>query len=51
MIKYFLKKLFRVLIGNLTEKEKAEFWHRFNTLMTDIAEAAAKGAIEGAVKK
>ena len=47
MIKYFLKKFFKILIGDLTAQEKADFWFRFNTLITDVAKATAEGAVRG----
>ena len=51
MIKFILTKAFSVLIGNFTSEQKAEFWNKFNTLLSEVAKAAVKGAIEGAVKK
>lgn len=50
MIKFILTKTFGILIGNFTEKQKAEFWNKFNTLLSEIAKAAVAGAIEGAMQ-
>ena len=50
MIIYILKKFFKILIGDLSLTERAMFWNRFNTLMADVAEAVAKGAVEGLKK-
>lgn len=51
MIKFLLTKTFGILIGKFTPAEKAEFWNKFNTLLSEVAKAAAKGMIEGAIKK
>ena len=51
MLKLLLTKIFGTLIGNFTPQQKAEFWNRFNTLLSDVAKAAVSGAIEGATKK
>jgi len=51
MIKFILTKAFGVLIGNFTEVQKAEFWNKFNSLISEVTKAAVAGAIEGAVKK
>lgn len=51
MIIYLLKKFFKAIIGDLPEEKKRELWLRFNTLLADVASAAAKGAVEGIMKK
>ena len=51
MIKFILTKTFGLLIGKFSDKEKAEFWNKFNTLLSEVAKAAVRGAIEGAIKK
>ncbi len=51
MIKFILTKTFSLLIGNFTPEQKAEFWNKFNTLLSEVAKAAVAGAIEGATKK
>ena len=51
MIKFILTKAFSVLIGNFTPEQKAEFWNKFNTLLSEIAKSAVQGAIEGATKQ
>ncbi len=51
MIKFLLTKTFGLLIGNFTPAQKAEFWNKFNTLLSEVAKAAVAGAIEGASKK
>ena len=51
MIKYILTKTFGLLIGNFTSQQKADFWNKFNTLLSEVAKAAVKGAIEGMTKK
>ena len=51
MLKFILTKTFGLLIGNFSAQQKAEFWNKFNTLLSEVAKAAVAGAIEGAVKK
>ncbi len=51
MIKFLLTKTFGLLIGNFTPSQRAEFWNKFNTLLSEVAKAAVAGAIEGASKK
>jgi len=51
MIIYILKKLFRVVIGDLPPEKRAIFWNRFSTLLEDIAKAVAEGVVTGVMKK
>ena len=51
MIKYLLKKFFKIIIGDLPEEQKRQFWAKFNILLMDITKAAAEGAVAGAMKK
>ena len=51
MIKFILTKAFSVLIGNFTPEQKAEFWNKFNTLLSEVAKSAAQGAVNGMMKK
>lgn len=51
MIKFLLTKTFGILIGKFTPEQKAEFWNKFNSLLSEVAKAAVSGAIEGAVRK
>lgn len=57
MIIYLLRKFFKIIIGELPPEQKTVFWNKFNTLLEEatkagaaIAEAGAKGAVEGAIK-
>ena len=43
MIKFLLKKFFKLFLGDLSNQEKAGFWLRFNKLMSDVTEAAVRG--------
>ena len=49
MIIYILKKLFKTVIGNLSEEQKRQLWARFNVLLMDIVKAGAEGIAKGAV--
>ena len=51
MLKLIITKTFGLLIGKFTPAQKAEFWNKFNTLLSEVAKAAVAGAIEGATKK
>ena len=51
MLKFILTKTFGLLIGKFTPQQKAEFWNKFNTLISEVAKAAVAGAIEGASRK
>ena len=51
MIIYLLKKMFKLIIGDLPEAQRIEFRRQFNKLLGDIAKAAAEGAVAGAIKK
>ena len=50
MILKLLGFLFKKLIGDLPEDTKKELWIKFSTLMTEVAKAAAAGAVQGATK-
>lgn len=50
MIKFLLTKTFGLLIGNFTPAQKAEFWNKFNMLLSEVAKSAAQGATEGMIR-
>lgn len=51
MIIYLLRKMFRLIIGDLPEAQRIEFRRQFNRLLGEIAKAVAEGATRGMVNK
>lgn len=51
MIIYLLRKMFRLIIGDLPEAQRIEFRRQFYRLLGEIAKASAEGAVKGAMKR
>ena len=39
-----------MVIGDLPETQKRELWLKFSNLLSEVAKAAAEGAVKGATK-
>lgn len=50
MILVMLKILFSKLVGDIPKEKRDDLWDKFTDLLKEVAEAAAKGAAEGARK-
>jgi hypothetical protein len=48
MLIWILKTTFSKLVGNVPPEKKKLVWEKFQELLTALAEAGVKGAVEGA---